>query len=136
MPATATTSYAVNGMNQYTAIGAVTPTYDGRGNTTFDGTNHYTYDTENRLVSATVPGHTIAYSYDPEGRLGQETVDAGTPTSFYYDGLVPMSDYTFALFGPAGSKSTATCSPPAISRSPCWSPACAPTPTRTPSARS
>ena len=42
--------------------------------------------------------------WDPEGRFAQETVDAGTPTSFYYDGLVPVSDYTFALFGSGGQQ--------------------------------
>ncbi|MGA9866446.1 MAG: RHS repeat-associated core domain-containing protein [Acetobacteraceae bacterium] len=98
MPAAGSISYTANNVNQYTAIGAAVPTYDSNGNLTFDGTNHYTYDTENRLVSATVPGHSIAYAYDPEGRLGQETVDSGTPTSFYYDGLVSMSDYANALF--------------------------------------
>lgn len=57
--------YTANGLNQYTLSGAVTPTYDGRGNLTSSGSGSYGYTSENRL--ATGPGATLAY--DPLGRL-------------------------------------------------------------------
>ncbi len=65
------------------------------------------------MIRATIPSPTAEPALgpafgrtrgDPEGRFAQETVDGGTPTSFYYDGLVPMSDYTFALFGSGGQQ--------------------------------
>lgn len=46
-------AYTANGLNQYSASGSVTPTYDANGNLTADGSNGYSYDAENRLVSAT-----------------------------------------------------------------------------------
>src|SRR5207253_8405429 len=48
----ASVSYSANSLNQYTAVGAAAPSYDGNGNLTVDGTFTYTYDAENRLVSA------------------------------------------------------------------------------------
>ena len=44
-----TVRYTANILDQYTAVGAVTPTYDGNGNLTFDGTLTYGYDAESRL---------------------------------------------------------------------------------------
>ena len=46
-----TVSYTANALNQYTAVGAVTPSYDGNSNLTSDGTFTFGYDAENRLVS-------------------------------------------------------------------------------------
>jgi len=36
-------SYTTNTLDQYTAIGSVTPTYNANGNLTFDGTFAYGY---------------------------------------------------------------------------------------------
>jgi len=47
-----TVSYTANNLDQYSAVGSVTPTYDGNGNLTFDGVFTYGYDAENRLISA------------------------------------------------------------------------------------
>ena len=44
-------SYTANALNQYTAVGAVTPTYDGNGNLTFDGTFTYRNDVKARLTA-------------------------------------------------------------------------------------
>jgi hypothetical protein len=60
--APATTAYAANSLNQYTAVGAVTPTYDGNGNLTFDGAVTLEHDAENRLVSATDGSTGAAYA--------------------------------------------------------------------------
>jgi RHS repeat-associated protein len=78
-------SYSVNGLNQYTAAGGATFQYDANGNLTSDGTNSYVYDAENRLVSRSGGGSTVALAYDPMGRLWQ----VSTPSSlvrFLYDG--------------------------------------------------
>ena len=79
-----TVSYTANSLDQYTAVGAVTPTYDGNGNLTFDGTFTYGYDAENRLISASGAGNTASYSYDAQGRRKSKTVN-GTTTIFVQD---------------------------------------------------
>jgi RHS repeat-associated protein len=77
-----TVAYTANSLDQYTAVGAVTPTYDGNGNLTYDGTFTYGYDAENRLNSVTQGGTTIAtYGYDARGRRKSKTV--GSATTIY-----------------------------------------------------
>ena len=72
-------SYTANNLDQYSAVGAVTPTYDGNGNLTFDGTFTYGYDAENRLTSVTQGGTTVAtYAYDAQGRRKSKTVSSAT----------------------------------------------------------
>jgi hypothetical protein len=44
--------HTANALNQYTAVGPVTPTYDANGNLTSDGTFTSGYDARNRLTSA------------------------------------------------------------------------------------
>lgn len=84
-----TRNYAVDSLNRYTAIGAVVPTYDGRGNLTNSGAGAYTYSAENMLTSA--PGG-VSLTYDPLGRLYQTTAASGT-TRFAYDGDQLVSEY-------------------------------------------
>ena len=79
-----TVSYTANALNQYTAVGAVTPTYDGNGNLTSDGTFTFGYDAENRLTSASGAGNTASYTYDAQGRRKTKTVN-GTTTVFVTD---------------------------------------------------
>jgi YD repeat-containing protein len=75
-------SYTANNLDQYSAVGAVTPTYDGNGNLTYDGTFTYGYDAESRLTSVTQGGTTIAtYAYDAQGRRKSKTV--GSTTTIY-----------------------------------------------------
>jgi RHS repeat-associated protein len=91
LPAVASTAYAPNGLNQYSAVGGVTYGYDTRGNMTSDGTNSYTYDVENRLLTASAPT-AVTLSYDPLGRLQQAMVGA-TPTQYLYDGTKLVAEY-------------------------------------------
>ena len=80
--AASATSYTVNAPNQYSAVGSVTPTYDGNGNLTFDGTFTYAYDAENRLTAVKQGSATVAtYAYDGRGRRKAKTV--GTTTTVY-----------------------------------------------------
>ena len=77
-----TLSYTANALNQYSAVGAVSPTYDGNGNLTSDGTFTYGYDAENRLTGITQGATTIAsYSFDPLGRRKSKTI--GSTTTIY-----------------------------------------------------
>jgi len=68
----AVTSYTTNALNQYTAVGAATYTYDLDGNLatkTQGGVTTYTFDPENRLVGVSGPGITQTYEYDAFGKL-------------------------------------------------------------------
>jgi RHS repeat-associated protein len=79
-----TVSYTADALNRYTAVGAVTPTYDGNSNLTFDGTFTFGYDAENRLTSAVGAGNTASYAYDAQGRRKTKTVN-GSTTVFITD---------------------------------------------------
>lgn len=79
--AASTVSYTANNLNQYTAVGAATPTYDTNGNLTSDGTYTLGYDAENRLVSASGAGNTAAYTFDAQGRRKTRTVNGSTTVS-------------------------------------------------------
>jgi RHS repeat-associated protein len=98
---TTTTTYAVNGLNQYTLLtssGSVVPTYDANGNMTSDGPTTYGYDILNRLSSAawTATGAArIALSYDPKGRLFQTSSSSAT-TQYLYSGDALVAEYNAA----------------------------------------
>lgn len=86
-PPASSIRYTANALNQYTAIGSVTLTYDGNGNLTSDGSLVYCYDAEGRLIgvvqgSCTAPTSTVAsYSSDAQGRRKLKTV--GTTTTVF-----------------------------------------------------
>jgi RHS repeat-associated protein len=77
--------YTSNGLNQYTASGSASLSYDANGNLASDGSTSYVYDDENKLVSAS-GGHSATLSYDPLGRLWQVSSTSTGTTRFYYDG--------------------------------------------------
>ena len=90
-----TVSYTTNALNQYTAVGAASPSYDGNGNLTSDGIFTLGYDAENRLISASGAGNTASYTFDAQGRRKTKTVngattvfvtDAGNREVLEYDG--------------------------------------------------
>jgi RHS repeat-associated protein len=68
-------AYSSNGLNQITAAGTATVSFDQRGNLIQWGTNSYGFTAENRLKSGS--GNT-AITYDPTGRLGTLVTGAGT----------------------------------------------------------
>jgi RHS repeat-associated protein len=80
-----TTSYAVNGLNQYTSVGAAAFGYDADGDLISDGHSTYGYDAENRLISATGAAN-ATLTYDPLGRLWQTTGPSTGTTTFLHDG--------------------------------------------------
>lgn len=91
-PSTASTvSYTVNALNQYTVVGAASPTYDGNGNLSTDGSFTYCYDAENRMTgiwnaSGSCASPNIAtYAYDAQGRRKLKTVGpVGSATTTIY----------------------------------------------------
>lgn len=92
-------SYTTNGLNQYTASGAVVPSYDGRGNMTAAGGDTYLYDSRNQLIQA---GSTTLH-YDALGRLARVVRPAGSSgaldSRYMYDGdqLLAETDSSGAM---------------------------------------
>jgi RHS repeat-associated protein len=84
-----TTTYSHNRLNQYTAVGSVTPAYDGNGNITsgYGGGLMLAYDCENRLTTA----GSVSYAYDWLGRRVSRTY--GTSTTYVYDGGQIIAEY-------------------------------------------
>jgi len=78
----ASTGYTANALNQYTAVGSASPTYDANGALTYDGQFTYCYDAESRLTAIVTgtcasPTTTVAtYAYDAQGRRKTRTVGA------------------------------------------------------------
>jgi len=80
--------YTHNNVNEYSAIGGESLTYDDAGNLTEDHNDYeYIYDYENRLTEITKSGNVTkaAYTYDALGRR-IEKIAGGTTTHYYYDG--------------------------------------------------
>ena len=91
-----TRNYGSNGLNQYTASGPVTPTYDARGNLTSAGATTYGYNSDNLLTHKS--GADIA-NYDGLLRLSR-IGSAGQPaTKFNYDGADLIGEYDGAIAG-------------------------------------
>jgi RHS repeat-associated protein len=82
--------YSVNGLNQYTAAGAVTFGYDANGNLISDSTGGYVYDVENRLVGGP---NGAALVWDPLGRLFQSSSNSHAATRYLYDGDALVAEY-------------------------------------------
>jgi RHS repeat-associated protein len=78
-------AYSPNGLNQYTAVGSVAPSYDGRGNLVTGIAGTYGYNSKNQLWSSSSNG--VTFYYDPAGRLDRITASGGaTWTVLDYDG--------------------------------------------------
>lgn len=89
---TATTAYAANGLNQYTAVGVGSLGYDSNGNLSATAGTSFTYDVENRLVAATGT-LTTNMVYDPMGRLYQTYNGSTLTRQFLYDGDERIGEY-------------------------------------------
>ncbi|QMW22469.1 RHS repeat-associated core domain-containing protein [Sandaracinobacteroides saxicola] len=84
--------YTPNGLNQYTTAGAVTLSYDGRGNLIGDGASSFNYDVDNRLRNVT-GARTLNLAYDPYGRLAQTWGGSSGDTRFIHDGGEIVAEY-------------------------------------------
>jgi len=92
----AVTSYAVNHLNQYTAVTSHgSATYDASFNLFgYDGWT-YLYDPEKRLTSATTTtggGHSALFVYDGLGRCVKRTID-GVTTAITFDEWKPIVEW-------------------------------------------
>lgn len=92
-------SYTVNGLNQYTAAGPASFTYDDNGNLTGDGTNTYSYDVENRMTGVVNANGTNTLTYDPMGRLWRILLASGKTQTFTYDGDALVSEVVVTANG-------------------------------------
>jgi RHS repeat-associated protein len=86
-------TYAVNWLNQYTAAGPASFTYDANGNLISDGSGTYVYDVENRLIAG--PGG-VSLVWDPLGRLFQSSSTTHPATRYLYDGDQLTAEYNAA----------------------------------------
>jgi RHS repeat-associated protein len=96
--------YVANGLNQYSATGSITPTYDSKGNLTSAGAKTYAYTSENLLTSLTnsAPGAIQAwstYSYDPLMRLA--VIDSSNNS---FDASLAYDGQDFILEGLSGGR--------------------------------
>ena len=84
------TDYTTNALNQYTAAGGTTYTYDANGNMTSEtsgsGTTTFAYNENNQLISENGPSGSFQYAYDALGNLVSETQN-GVTTEYVNDPL-------------------------------------------------
>ena len=90
-PATATTAYDLNGLNQVTAIDSASVTYDGNRNVTAVPGATYGYDAANRLISANT-GSAATFAFDPLSRLYESSI-GGVVTRYQYVGQQLATEY-------------------------------------------
>ncbi|MEM7665020.1 MAG: RHS repeat-associated core domain-containing protein [Pseudomonadota bacterium] len=100
-----TRDYAVNGLNQYVAVGGASFCHDPNGNLTADGAYVFVYDVENRLVEKRVQTNAncanLSYAgelkaqlqYDPLGRLATVWGESSGKRHFVYDGNALIAEY-------------------------------------------
>jgi RHS repeat-associated protein len=79
------TNTTTNGLNQVTAAGSISATWDANGNLASYGTSTATHDAENKVISAVTVGTTRSFSYDPANRLDTYN-PGGSASRFIYDG--------------------------------------------------
>lgn len=89
------TNYSSNSLNQYTAVGTVTPQYDQQHNLTSYNGSIFTYDWSRHLFSATNGPSDVESRYDGLGRCVTRTVN-GTVTYITYDGWRPILETSSA----------------------------------------
>ncbi len=107
-------SYAVNKLDQYTAVdngsGAIGFGYDANGSLTSTDRGSFGYDLENKLISAAINASgpqgalNVSYDYDPTGRRTQKSVTkAGVTTSTQYlsEGDNEIAEYVGAATTPS-----------------------------------
>lgn len=90
-----TTTYTPVDLNQYKQINGINIYWDNNfnlSNATAYNSWSYTYDAENRLTSASGPGHNAQFTYDPLGRCVTRTID-GTTRIMTYDQWTPVAEW-------------------------------------------
>lgn len=72
------TSYTSNNVNQYTAVDAISPTYNDDGCITNDGTWTFSWNAENQLVKAEKSDTKLEFTYDYQSRRVEKKVYSGS----------------------------------------------------------
>lgn len=80
---------SINGLNQITALGSGSLSYDSKGNLSGTGSNSYMYSSENLLLTGP---SSASLTYDPLTRLYQES-NATSAMRFQYDGQAMIGEY-------------------------------------------
>ena len=103
-------NYTPNNVNQYTAVGALIPTYDQEHNLTGYNGSNFTYDWDRHLFSATNGPTDVESRYDGLGRCVSRAVN-GTLTYVFYDGWKPILETNSAgaqtaarIYGPGADE--------------------------------
>ncbi len=89
-----TTSYSANNLNQYTAVGGTSQSYDANGNLTNNGTLTFKYSYKNLIteVRQSSGGALVAeYLYDANGRRVVKNVNGGIFERYIYADLEAIS---------------------------------------------
>ena len=92
IPDVGSQAYAINSLNQYTAVDGNNISYDLAGNLTAHKGWSYVYNAHNRLTTATKTGTSLTLTYDAIGRLSSTTLN-GSKTTFLYDGDELIAEY-------------------------------------------
>ncbi|HWV45083.1 MAG TPA: RHS repeat-associated core domain-containing protein, partial [Nitrospira sp.] len=92
-PASGTTNYSLNGLNQVSAVSGAGFSYDSRGNLTSDGSASYGYNADNLLTSVVAGSSTTSLSYDAQSRLYRVVKTGSAATRFLYDGSDLIAEY-------------------------------------------
>jgi RHS repeat-associated protein len=91
-----TVSYTDNNLNQYTAVGSASPSYDANGNQTDNGTHTFKYNYKNLICEVrTTSGNALVanYYYDALGRRIEKVVAGGITERYVYSGLETVCTY-------------------------------------------
>jgi RHS repeat-associated protein len=90
-----TDSYTSNNLNQYTAAGGATLTYDDNGNMSGDGVQTYTHNRyHNLLTQVTKSGNDVNFVYDAMGkRLSKEDESSSTTERYLLDANHVIVDF-------------------------------------------
>jgi len=103
-----TTSYTTNNLDQYTAVGSATPTWNSNGGLASFSGNSYVYDALDRLIEVDYSGGKTLYTYDPASRRISKIDENGSGTvlstvQYHYEGTAVAVEYqsstTWTYFG-------------------------------------
>ena len=91
-----TESYTTNTLNQYTAVGGASPTYDGNGSLTDNGTYNFKYNYRNLICEARLSANNnlvATYAFDASGRRIGKAVSGGVTERYVYSDVETIAVY-------------------------------------------
>ena len=91
-----TQSYTTNSLNQYTAVGGTSQTYDANGNLTNNGTYKFKYNYKNLICEVRLSSNNnlvATYTYDANGRRIGKAVSGGITQRFIYSDVETIETF-------------------------------------------